>query len=224
METIAMGISSRIFGTSTRTHGDQDRRTRSKVSLTCDSLEGRRLLTTLPVVPLNAPPTAAVSTATTILQEKAPAAFAKYQSDLAKAESSSRVSMAYLNAIALNEAQLDNAIESAGFSASQTSNNVNHVQDIIDASFTGTVNKAGLEAYIQGTSASPQLVKLTLSNMETIAKQSKVSAKEHATLTADINVVGAALGANPDANLGAGETSRDPLIVYYDGQATNFVH
>ena len=219
-----MGISSRIFETSTRTHSDNDRRNRSKVSLSCDSLEGRRLLTTLPVVPLNAPPAAAVSTATTILQEKAPAAFAKYESDLAKAESSSHVSVAYLDAISLNESQLDKAIGSAGLNASQTSDDVNHIQDIIDASFTGTVNKAGLEAYVQGTTASPQLIKLTLSNMETIAKQSRVTAQEHAVLTADTKTIGAALGANPDTNLGAGASSRDPLIVYYDGQATKFVH
>ena len=218
-----MGISFRIFGTSTRTHGDQNRRTRSKVSLTCDSLEGRRLLTTLPVVPLSAPPAAAVATATNILQEKAPGAFAKYENDLTKAESSSRVSVAYLNAVSLNEAQLDTAIESAGFGADESSNNVHQVQNIIDGAFTGTVNKAGLGAHLRGTSASPQLVKLTLSNMETIAKQSKVTAKEHATLTADMKAIGTALGPNPDTDLGPGAVDRDPLTVYYDGQVGKFV-
>jgi hypothetical protein len=218
-----MGISFRTFRASTSKQMDQPRRARTKAALSCDSLEGRQLLATLPVLPFSTPSTAVVATATNILQEKAPTAFAKYESDLAKAESTSRVSLAYENAISLNETQLDSAIESSGQSANAISAAVNHVQDIIDGAFTGTVYTSGLKADLEGTFASPQLVKLTISNMDAIAKQSCVSAKMKVTLAADMKAIGTILGPNPDTNLGAGAADRDPLTVYYDGQAGKFV-
>jgi hypothetical protein len=215
-----MGISFHVFGDAF----GKNSKTRTKTALACDSLEGRRLLTSLPVVPLSTPPIAAVASATSILQQKAPASFAKYEADLEKVEASSHISVAYENAISLNEAQLENAIESAGFSTAQATNDINHIQDVIDASFTGTVNKKGLEADIQGSSATPQLVKLTISNMDSIARLSGVSIKLHATLSADSKAITSALGPNPDTNLGAGAIDRDPLVVYYNAQASKFVH
>jgi hypothetical protein len=221
-----MGISSRIFGTSTRTHGDQDRRTRSKVSLTCDSLEGRRLLTTISpsaTAVLSSAPAAAVATATSILQAKAPQAFQAFASDLAQAESSSRITPAQYDAIATMESALDNAINSSGLATSVAATKVSLLQDQIDGAFLGNVNRASVVANLQGTSASLQFINKTVADMQSIARSAHISPQVHSALVRHEAAIRSALGATPDTDLGPGASDRDPLAVYVDAQVSNFV-
>ena len=218
-----MGISSRIFGTSARTPGDQGRRTRSKASLACDSLEGRRLLTTLPVVPLNAPPAAAVVTATSILQAKAPQAFQAFASDLAHAESSSRITPAQFDALATIESALDSGINSSGLAPDVAAAKVGLLQDQIDGAFAGNVDRASVVANLQGTSASAQFINKTVADMQSIARSAHISPQVHSALVRHKAAIAAALGPKPDTNLGIGAADRDPLAVYYNAQVSEFV-
>jgi hypothetical protein len=66
----------------------------------CEPLDGRQLLSTVPAVALATPPATAVANAATDLNALVPLAFAKFQSDLAKAESHSQVTQAAVNALA----------------------------------------------------------------------------------------------------------------------------
>ena len=221
-----MVISSRIFGTSTRTHGDQDRRTRSKVSLACDSLEGRRLLTTIsPLAPaeFSSVPAAAVATATSILQAKAPQAFQAFASDLTHAESSSRITPAQFDAIATMESGLDNAINSSGLAPNVAAAKVGLLQDQIDGAFAGNVNGAGVVANLQGTSASAPFINKTVADMQSIARSAHISPPVHSALVRHEAAIAAALGPKPDTDLGPGAPDRDPLAVYLDAQVSKFV-
>ncbi len=89
------------------------RRSRTKLSPACEPLDGRQLLSTVPAVALATPPATAVANAATDLNAMVPLTFAKFQSDLAKAESHSQVTQAAVSALAQDEADIDQAIDSA---------------------------------------------------------------------------------------------------------------
>ncbi len=81
----------------------------------CEPLDGRQLLSTVAAatVALSTPPATAVAAAAADLNALDPSTFARFQSDLAQAESHSHVTEAQVDALAQDETALDQIIESA---------------------------------------------------------------------------------------------------------------
>ena len=145
---------------------DRDRRPRAKLNPLCEALDDRRMLSTVAAV-LSVPPAPAVATATATLNALNPTAFAQFQTDLAKAESQSRVTSAQVRKLARDEKIIDQTIESYSPDANTTSTVVNEVQTDVDNAFletdvTGSLmgpGTAGIESAIgPGASGRAHLV------------------------------------------------------------------
>ncbi len=216
-------------------HADLRRTTRGRrstiVAPICEVLDGRQLLSAVPgaSVALSAPPAAAVTNADAILESIAPATFAQFQSDLARAEGHSRVTEAQVSRLATDEAAIDQAIVARGLDANATSDDLDQVQDAVDDAFhpymaNGLVQKRQvLEQLISGVPGSRQLVSRTDAQILAIARAARITGRYHDALSADEQALTAAMGPTPDTNLGPGATDRDPLTVYYNGQIANFI-
>jgi hypothetical protein len=199
-----------------------------------EALDGRQLLST--VVPgaaagLSAPPATAVSNAAVILNNLDPTTFGRLQSDLARAEGHSRVSLAQASRLAGDEAALDGLVQSAGLDASATAGAMNHVQDAVDEAFHPTLDKnetwakdrQGLEDYLADVPGSTALIKLTINEVHVVARAAGVSGPIQRVLSHDEQILTADLGPTPNADLGPDAVDRDPLTVYYNGQVDSFI-
>ncbi len=173
------------------------------------------------------PPAAAVTNAATILDSLKPKAFSRFENDLAKAASHSRVNAAQINALTQDEVALNQMIQSAGLHPHTSLGSLN-LQDVVDDALKDTPseaasNQAPLDEYVAGVPGGPQLVSQTIAQMQVVARAARVSPQLHDALSADWSLFEAVLGPDPDTNLGPGATDRDPLEVYFNGQAINFV-
>ena len=207
------------------------RRRSSNVKPACEPLDGRQLLSGVPgaSVALSAPPAAAVVNATAILESVAPATFAQFQSDLARAEGHSRVTQAQVSRLAADEAAIDQAIVARGLDGSTTARDLVQVEDAVDDAFhpylaNGLVQKRQVLAQLlPGVPGSRQLVSRTDAEILAVARAARITGRYHFALSADEQALTAALGPTPDTDLGPGADDRDPLTVYYNGQITNFI-
>jgi hypothetical protein len=206
------------------------RRSRTKLNPSCEVLDDRQLLSTgvsAAALANLAPPSAAVANAAAILDSLQPTDFARFENDLAKAESHSRVNAAEINALAQDEVALNQMIQSAGLHPHTSLGSLN-LQDVVDDALKDTPseaasNRAPLDEYVAGVPGGPQLVHQTIAQMQVVARAARVSPQLHAALSTDWSLLETALGPKPDTNLGPGATDRDPLEVYFNGQAINFV-
>jgi hypothetical protein len=206
------------------------RRPRTMLRPECEALDGRQLLTagvSATALASLAPPSAAVANAAAILDSLQPTDFARFQNDLAKAESHSRVSAAQINALAQDEVALNQMIQSAGFHPTTSLGSLN-LQDVVDDALKDTPSEAAskrapLDEYVSGVPGGTQLVHQTIVQMQVVARSARVSPQLHDALSRDWSLLETALGPKPDTDLGPGATDRDPLEVYFNGQAINFV-
>ena len=174
-----------------------------------------------------APPSAAVASAAAILDSLEPTAFARFENELAEAESHSRVNAAQVNVLAQDEAALNQMIQSAGLHPHTSLGSLN-LQDVVDNALKGTPSevaskRAPLDEYVADVPGGPQLVRRTIAQMQVVARAARVSPLVHDALAADWSLFETALGPKPDTDLGPGATDRDPLEVYFNGQVIKFV-
>ena len=116
---------------------DASRRSCVAPSPSCEALGNRQLLSTMAAPPavLPVPAASAVATAAATLNELDPTALAKFQTDLAKAESQSRVSLAQVKKLARYEKIIDQTIESYSPNANTMAIVLNTVQTDVDNAF-----------------------------------------------------------------------------------------
>ncbi len=218
------------FGRERRIARSARRRPLIKLRPECEPLDGRQLLTTgvsAAALANLAPPAAAVANAAAILDSLQPTDFARFENDLAKAESHSRVNAAEINALAQDEVALNQMIQSAGLHPKTSLGSLN-LQDVVNDALKDTPseaasNRAPLDEYVADVPGGTQLVHQTIAQMQVVARAARVSPHLHAALSTDWSLLETALGSKPDTNLGPGATDRDPLEVYFNGQAINFV-
>jgi hypothetical protein len=199
-----------------------------------EALDGRQLLSTVVAAVaagLSAPPATAVSNAAVILNNLDPTTFGRLQTDLARAEGHSRVSLVQASKLGVDEAALNGLVQSAGLDASATAGDLNHVQDAVDGAFHPTLDRAEtwakdertLEGYLTNVPGSTSLIKLTINEVHVVARAAGVSGPIQRALSRDEQILTADLGPTPNADLGPGAVDRDPLQVYYNGQVDNFI-
>jgi hypothetical protein len=181
---------------------------------------------------LLSPTAAVVDKAEAVISGGAAAEFAKYQADLQRAEQSSRVTPAAFANLKSDATSLAQAIEYAPLSSQAVSQQLVELQDVmdqafIDASDNGSawnqVSEALGSALYGVTFTNPSLPNQAFTDMQTVAKEARVTPAERNHLLADEKAVSSALGPNVDTALG-GTVPRDPVVVYYDGQVAQFVH
>jgi hypothetical protein len=214
----------------------------------CESLESRQLLSsaTPGATEFAVPSTSLVTSAASILESAAPRAFAHLQAALTRAEQQSKVSPADATALAQDESAIEQEIESANLSPYETGNDLNIVQDGVDYAFTEDsigfhvgrnsyrLGEVGREFdYLLGdvpavfsattTSTSTSAINQFVNQIKVVANQSRLAPAVQSALKTSYNAVNKALGRNPNTMPGPGGTARDPLIVYYDAQANNFL-
>jgi hypothetical protein len=166
-----------------------------------------------------------------VMSSGAATEFAKFQADLQRIEASSRVTAAAFDNLRADGASLDTAIETAPLTSQAVSQDLVATQDLldqafIDASLSGSqwnqVSDQMGEA-LYGITFTTTLPDQAFTDMQTVAKEARVTGKERKQLISAEQAIDSALGSNADSNLG-GSVPRNPVQVYFDGQVTQFVH
>jgi hypothetical protein len=188
-----------------------------------------------------------VTNATAILESTAPRAFAHLQAALTKAEQQTKVNPADASVLAQDQAVMEQDIDSANLSPYETGNDLNLVQDWVDYAFTAdSVGfHVGRNSYRLGeayrefdnllgdvpavfsttdSSASTSPINQFVDQIKVVANESMLAPGVQSALKRSYNAANEALGPRPNTLPGPGGTARDPLIVYYDAQANNFLN
>jgi hypothetical protein len=168
-----------------------------------------------------------VANAAADLNDLNPAAFAKFRSDLAKAESRSRVDVTQVSRLAQDDTALDQMIESAGLHPTTTLGHLD-LQDVIAGAFRESSaeiaqRRAPVDQYVAGVSGGNHLVRRTVQQMEVVSHATDTPPSLRDAVLSNWKVLEYDLGPSPDINLGPGAADRDPLEVYFNGQVGNFI-
>jgi hypothetical protein len=224
------------------------RRPGTKLSPRGEALDHRQLLSSVAAATgLSMPPATAAANAATILESHAPHAFGLFQAALTRAEEESKFNPSEVNALAQDEAVVDQAIDSAGLTSSARSTALNDVQDWVDNAFTygpGGIRDAArrvvplsqagqrldsiledvpaVSAASDSTTAGSPINQL-IDQITVVAKEASATPAVQSALEQSYDVLNKALGRSPYTDLGPGATHRDPLVVYYNAQVSNFV-
>lgn len=197
----------------------------------CEALEARAVLSGTVSAGLLSPTPALVARAQTAVSGGAAAEFARYQADLQHAEASSRVTSAAFANLKADASALVQAIETAPLTSQGETQDLIETQDIMDQAFLdgglsssqwSQVSQQMGEA-LYGVVFTTNLPNQAFSDMQTVAREAHVTTAERQRLTADEQAITTAMGPNAASIADAG-VSRDPLVVYYDGQVAQFVH
>jgi hypothetical protein len=181
---------------------------------------------------LLSPTAAVVDKAEAVISGGAATEFAKYQADLQKAEQSSRVTPAAFANLKSDAASLAQAIEYSSLTSQAVDEQLVELQDVMDQAFIDASDNgsawnqvsAELGSALYGvTFTNTALPNQAFTDMQTVAKEARVTPSERKRLLADAKATSAALGSNVDTTVG-GTVPRDPVVVYYDGQVAQFVH
>jgi hypothetical protein len=224
-------------------------RRQTKLKAACESLDSRQLLSTATAAAteLSLPSASLVTNATAILESTGPRAFGQLEAALTRAEQQSKVNPADAIALAQDEGIIEQDIESANLSPYETGNDLNLVQDWVDYAFTadsigfhvgrisyrlGEVSRefdsllGDVPAVFSATdssSTSTSPIDQFVDQIKVVSNESKLAPAVQSALKRSYNALNAALGPKPNTMPGPGGTARDPLIVYYDAQANNFL-
>jgi hypothetical protein len=177
------------------------------------------------------PNAAVVSKAESVIQGGAAAEFAKYQADLQKAEASSRLTASAFADLKSDASQLEAYIDTAPLTSQGQDQDLVLLQDVMDQAFIDGSNSSSawstvsdeMGEALNGVTFTTNLPNQAYTDMQTVAQQAHVSAAMRAKLQKDEQAIVSALGPNVDTALG-GSVARDPVLVYFDGQVTQFVH
>ena len=195
----------------------------------CEALDARQLLSTVAAAPvaLSTPPATAVAAAAADLNALNPSTFARFQSDLAKAESHSHVTQTQVDKLAQDESALDEMIRSADLHPTTMLGHLD-VQDVVAGSFRESPSElaqrlAPLDKYVAGVPGGTQLVRRTIEQMQVVSRATGTPTALRDAVLSDWQVLEYELGPKPDTNLGPGAADRDPLEVYFNGQVSRFI-
>ncbi len=205
----------------------------TKLRPACESMEDRRLFSTVAVLP--APSTTDVANAAAVLNALDPTTFAQFQSDLAHAESQSDVTPSQAHKLARDEKIIDQVVESAGLDANTRSTVLNQVQTDADNAFLETTLSASswtqeqqalsqvLDQDVPSVHFSSFFIRDTINQMKVVARASRDAAPLNDAVTSDWAVLANDLSSTPDTNPAPGAAGLDALQVYYDSQVNNFI-
>jgi hypothetical protein len=207
------------------------RRPRAGRGPKCEALETRTVLSAAISGGFLSPTSAAVAKAQAVVSGGAAAEFSRYQSDLQRAEASSRVTPAAFASLKADASSLAAAIETAPLTSQAVTQDLVELQDILDQSFLDGSARGSqwnevsqqMGQALYGVVFTTNLPNQAFTDMQTVAKEAHVTTAEHQRLQNDEQAIKTALGPNVQTALG-GSVPRDPLVVYYDGQITQFVH
>jgi hypothetical protein len=177
------------------------------------------------------PTSAVVAKAQAVISGGAPAEFARYQADLQRAEASSRVTPAAFANLKADGTALAEAIQTAPLTSQAVTQDLVELQDILNQSFLDGAARGSqwnqvsqqMGQALYGVVFTTNLPNQTFTDMQTVARQAHVTAAERQRLLSDEQAIASALGPKVETALG-GSVARDPLVVYYNGQVTQFVH
>jgi hypothetical protein len=197
-------------------------------------MEGRQLLSTAAstVQPgFLSPGGAEVAKAAAVISSGAGPEFQKYTSDLHRVEQSSRVAPAQFANLQNDAAQLVQWIQSSNLVPSAMTQQLAELQDVVDQSFIDASYRSSQWTQVQqqlfnalyDVPITTNLPQQTFTQMQLVAREAHVNAANRRQLVADEQAITAALGPKVDTNLG-GAIPRDPLVVYYNGQVSEFIH
>jgi hypothetical protein len=197
----------------------------------CEALEARTVLSAAISGGFLSPTSAVVAKAQAVVNAGAAAEFSRYQADLQKAEASSRVTPAAFANLKADASSLEAAIETGPLTSQAVSQDLVALQDIMDQSFLEASNSSSqwnavsqeMGQALYGVVFTTNLPNQAFADMQTVAKEARVTPAERRRLQSDEQALMTALGPNVQTALG-GSVSRDPVVVYYDGQITQFVH
>ena len=197
----------------------------------CEGLEARTVLSASLSGGFLTPSATAVSKAESVIQGGAAAEFAKYQADLQKAEAMSRLSASAFANLKSDASQLEAEINTAPLTSQAQDQDLVLLQDIMDQAFIdGSDNSSQWSTVSQemgkalnGVVFTTNLPNQAYTDMQTVAQQAHISASMRAKLQKDEQAIIRALGPNVNTALG-GSVPRDPVLVYFDAQVTQFVH
>jgi hypothetical protein len=197
----------------------------------CESLEARTVLSAAISGGFLSPTSVAVARAQAVISGGASAGLSRYQADLQRAESSSRVTPSAFANLKSDAASLAGAIETAPLTSQAVAQDLVELQDILDQSFLDASNNGSqwnqvssqLGQALYGVVFTTNLPDQAFTDMQTVAKEARVTAAEHKRLQGDEQAIATTLGPNVEP-IQSESVPRDPLVVYYDGQVTQFVH
>ena len=225
---------------SRRRRGTERRANRLKPA--CEPLDDRQLLST--VAALTMPSASVAANAAAALEAADPRGFAKFQSDLAQAESHSQVTQAQVDALAQDEAAIDQAIAPPGLTPSVAANEVGMIRSFLDNAFQALpahVATERLYVFVYSSNGQPRpfvprhdpsIVK----NIQPLLDRSLAQVpdgKQLAQNTIDqMRAIAQAVDLTPrlDKALEADETALSNnagpgnFAIYFDSQVMNFVH
>jgi septal ring factor EnvC (AmiA/AmiB activator) len=210
------------------------RRRLMKTNAGCEALDNRQLLSAAAAghAVLSVPLATAVANAGETLNALNPSAFAQFQSELAKAESQSRVTSAQVRKLARDEKIIDQAIETYSRDANTTSTLLNQVQTDVDDAFLESALPASswaqeqqglsqlLEADIPNVHISTFLIRDMIDQAKAVARAAADTAQVNKAVAGDWAALSSGLS---PTNASTASASLDPIEVYYEGQINNFI-
>ena len=150
-----------------------------------------------------------------------------------------------MSALAQDEAVVVQDIESADLATRESSPDLSSVQNAVDSALTGSLGMHNGRSVVplsqisgfldtelynvptvfngSGSPASISPINRLIDQIQVVASQASLQPAIQSALSRSYNRVSDALGQKAITNLGPGETQRDALVVYYDGQVNKFV-
>jgi hypothetical protein len=200
----------------------------------CEALDNRRLLSTVAAL-VPGPSAAAVESAAETLNALDPTAFVQFQSDLASAESQSRVTSAEVRKLTRDEKIIDQTIESYSPDANTASTVLDAVQTDVDNAFVqGTLPASSwgqeqqalsqlLDSAVPNVHVSTFVIRDLIDQMKVVARAAGGTSELDNAVAGDRTTLSNDLGSTSNANSDTGSAGLDPLEVYYEGHVNGFI-
>jgi hypothetical protein len=213
------------------------RRRRTKLSVECEALDSRQLLSIVAVTPalLSVPAATTVATAETTLNGSDPTAFAQFQTALARAESQSHVTLTQVRKLARSEKIIDQTIESYSLDANTEAALLNQVQTDVDDAFLESSLPAPAWAQKQqelsqmlgqalpSVHISSFVIRATIDQMKAVARAAGSTSQFSDIGGGDWTALLNDLESTPDTSVGSVSANLDPVEVYYEAHVNDFI-
>ena len=218
------------------------RRGANRLRPACEPLDGRQLLSTVVALPM--PSASVAANAAAALEADDPRGFAKFQSDLAQAESRSQVTQAQVDALAQDEAIIDQALTPPGLMPSVAANEVGEIRSLLDNAFQAlpagvATERLYLVVYPSNGPARPLKPKhdpSVVKNIQPMLDRSLAQVPDGKQLAQDtidqMRAIAQAVDLTPrlynaltaDATALSDNAGPGNFAIYFDSQVMNFVH
>ncbi len=218
------------------------RRGVNRLKPVCEPLDDRQLLSTVAALPM--PSASVAANAAAALEAADPKGFAKFQSDLAEAESRSHVTQAQVNALAQDEAAIDQAAIPPGLSPSVAANELGMFRSFLDNAFQALpahVATERLYLFVYPSNGQPRPFNPNhdpsiVKNIQPMLDRSVAQVPDGKQLAQDtidqMRAIAQAIGLTPrlhaalsnDAKTLSNQAGPGNFAIYFDSQVMNFVH